>query len=100
GIPAMKVEGKRRAGAVLVIDGSSRRVITEASAGLPGDSYADSFGTAVASGDFNDDRVADLAVGSDEWDDAAGVSRGGVTVFYGGTRGLTIAGAVQFQGAP
>ncbi|HEX5619171.1 MAG TPA: FG-GAP repeat protein [Solirubrobacteraceae bacterium] len=86
-------------GAVLVVDGTKRTIITESSAGLPGGSELfDQFGSSIASGDFNGDGFADLAVGSDEWEQARGVILGGVTVLYGSATGLKTTDAQQFLG--
>lgn len=52
----------------------------------------DMFGRALAAGDFNDDGVADLAVGVSGEDNGATPNTGAVHVFYGTTGGLTADG--------
>ncbi|MQY35700.1 hypothetical protein SRB17_36880 [Streptomyces sp. RB17] len=88
------VEG---AGAVVVLYGSSatvsathRTVITQATAGIPGDPEEyDRFGTAVASADLDRDGYADLIVGAPNEGVADKLSRGSVTVVWGGPKGLS-----------
>jgi hypothetical protein len=48
----------------------------------------DRFGTAVASGDFNDDGFADLAIGTPDENIGALVDAGAVYVVYGSLFGL------------
>ncbi|MEA2134758.1 MAG: eukaryotic-like serine/threonine-protein kinase [Solirubrobacteraceae bacterium] len=65
------------------------RVITEATAGLPGrPRSSDGFGSGLASGDFDHDGWTDLAIGT------PGKSR--VSVLYGRARGLTGGRTQQF----
>ena len=70
--PYDTVDGKARAGTVTVFHGS-RNGLTEAvtlaqgTAGVPGEpEVGDSFGSALAVGDFDGDGCADLAVGASE----------------------------------
>jgi FG-GAP repeat len=107
GLPEIDDGEQRRAGAVLVVPGSSggidiadRRLVSQSRDGLPdGAEYADHFGGSVASGDFNADGYADLAVGAAETDQVDYFSLGGVTVMYGGAAGLSGQGATLFLGA-
>jgi hypothetical protein len=55
------------------------------------------FGEAIASGDFNDDSIADLAVGAPgEEFTTGGVNQGGVAVIYGAAGGLSSGAAPSF----
>ncbi|MEU1708462.1 FG-GAP and VCBS repeat-containing protein [Streptomyces sp. NPDC005706] len=84
------------AGAVVVLYGSSgtvsaarRTVITQATAGVPGDPEDhDRFGETVAAGDLDRDGYADLIVGTPHEDVGAKAARGSVTVVWGGPNGL------------
>jgi hypothetical protein len=86
------------AGAVTVVHGSSSGLggdMTTWSQDTPGIAGAaettDNFGQALATGDFDDDGFADLAVGVPR-DDPAGVQdAGGVNVLFGSADGLTSA---------
>ncbi|GHH76940.1 hypothetical protein GCM10018793_24010 [Streptomyces sulfonofaciens] len=88
GTPATSSGG----GSVTVVPGgangpvpAARRVIDQASGGVPGSQEAgDHFGAATAWGDVNGDGAADLAVGVPGEDDTSGhADRGAVTVLYG-----------------
>jgi hypothetical protein len=71
-----------RSGVVLVRHGDGWSVITEKDAGMPGRPTShDEFGSGLASGDFDRDGNADLAVG------APGRNR--VSVMYGTGKGIT-----------
>lgn len=93
--PYESVAGHARAGQVSVLYGSGRRqLLSQASPGVPGDPEpGDSFGSALATGDFNGDGCADLAVGVSE--EFAGTPRpgadgnGAAQVFHGSATGLT-----------
>lgn len=99
------VEG---AGAVVVLYGSAssvgaarRTVITQASAGVPGEPEAsDGFGTSVASADLDRDGYADLLVGAPHEAVDGKEARGSVTVVWGGPSGpkggATISPVAQF----
>jgi len=87
-------------GAVNVIYGSAGGLTPEGNqlwhqsqAGVAGTAETqDEFGSAVATGDFNGDGYADLAIGA--WQEAIGdlFAAGAVNVLYGSASGLTAAG--------
>ncbi|MEV0589751.1 FG-GAP repeat protein, partial [Nonomuraea sp. NPDC050310] len=66
--PYATVGGHARAGAVTLLYGSGRRAeLSQDSPGVPGEAEpGDSFGSALATGDFDGDGCADLAVGASE----------------------------------
>lgn len=74
-----------------------RKTLTQSSAGVPGASATgDGFGSAVAIGDFDGDRRADLAVGvpgKTYGEDPYLYGAGGVVYLRGSASGLTTAGA-------
>ncbi|MEU9474192.1 FG-GAP-like repeat-containing protein [Streptomyces sp. NPDC048191] len=96
GAPDAANGGVEAAGAVVVLYGSSatvsathRTVITQATAGIPGDPEEyDRFGTAVAAADLDRDGYADLIVGTPHEGVGSKESRGSVTVVWGGPKGL------------
>ncbi|MFK0174309.1 hypothetical protein ACIQU5_36700 [Streptomyces sp. NPDC090306] len=85
------------AGAVVVLYGAAssvstthRAVITQATAGVPGDpEEMDAFGTTVTSADLDRDGYADLIVGTPNEKVGTKDSRGAVTVVWGGPNGLS-----------
>lgn len=99
GIPQRDVGGKADAGAVLVIYGTpvglsavNSRFITRASLGQqPG--VQDVFGTALATGDFNHDGFADLAIGAPGETVSGHAGAGGVHVLWGSATGVAVTGA-------
>ena len=76
-------------GAASGVSGSGSKVYHQSTAGVPGVPEAgDQFGYANASGDFNADGYADVAVSAPAEDLASPVDAGGVWVFYGSSAGL------------
>jgi FG-GAP repeat len=104
GVPTESVGSISRAGAVSVLYGSAggltgtgSQLVTQDTPGVAGSPEAgDNFGVAVASGDFNDDGFADLAVGADLEDAGAVPDAGTVSVLYGSASGLTGTGSQLF----
>ena len=89
GLPWWSDRGEANAGAVAVVRGSRSRVlgsrvlITASSLGVPGEGF-DGFGSGLASGDFDGDGRADLAVGAPGGGDGGlEGDPGTVTVLYG-----------------
>jgi FKBP-type peptidyl-prolyl cis-trans isomerase len=102
GIPAQTVSGKANAGGVQILYGTplngtpagltsnNQRLFTRDSSGVSGLSASgDKFGQALAVGDFNGDRIADLAIGAPGMNGGAG----GVYILYGTRKGLKSSGA-------
>ncbi len=94
GVPYEDVGSVRDAGIVQVLYGSSRRLTARdqiwhrGKPGVPGSNdQGGGFGGAVATGDFDADGYADLAIQSSP----------GVLVLRGGPRGLTSSGALTVQ---
>ncbi|MGB8938993.1 MAG: FG-GAP repeat protein, partial [Streptomyces sp.] len=91
GMPEKTIDGKKRAGAILVTFGTAsgitgkRVYVTQNSSGVPGDAETeDLFGTDLSSGDLDGDGYADLLVTS-EGESVGDLSlRGAVTVLWGG----------------
>ncbi|MFJ8081741.1 FG-GAP-like repeat-containing protein [Streptomyces sp. NPDC096205] len=89
-VPGATVQGAERAGAIVVVYGSSsgvssasrRQTISEASADVDGGANPDdAFGTSTATADLNRDGYADLVVG-------APYDEGAVKVLWGSRNGL------------
>lgn len=98
GVAGETTSGQNKAGAVVVIHGSSSGLTASAnqawsqdSSGILGGSEAfDEFGAALATGDFNRDGADDLAIGvPGEAVGSAGTGAGAVSVIYGSLTGLT-----------
>lgn len=92
GMPEKTIDGKKRAGAVLVTFGSSagltakRVFITQNSSGVPGSAETeDLFGTKLSSGDLDGDGFADLLVTSESERVGDLWGRGTVTILWGGS---------------
>jgi hypothetical protein len=92
------------AGAVHVLYGTPTglgapggQLLTQDSPGVPGVAeVGDDFGSALATGDFDDDGFADLAVGVDGEDLGGATTAGAVNVLYGTAGGLTGVGSQVF----
>ncbi|MFG2552296.1 integrin alpha [Streptomyces sp. NPDC048581] len=97
GAPGATVNGKAKAGAVSVVYGSSsgpktstRTLLTQNTAGVPGDAEADdAFGTAVTSADLNTDGYADLLIGAPGEDVNGDTNDGAVVIVWGSASGLS-----------
>lgn len=95
--PGATVAGKRSAGAVVVLYGSStgvsakrRVVVTQNSTGVPGGAEADDrFGFSTALADLDRDGYTDLVVGTPGEDLGTARDAGMVSVLWGGTSGLS-----------
>jgi FG-GAP repeat len=84
-------------GGVDGLSGAGSQLFTQASPGMVGTAEdGDQFGQALAVGDFDNDGVADLAVGVPEEDLGTTSSAGAVNVLYGGVDGLSGAGSQLF----
>ncbi|MFJ9964090.1 FG-GAP-like repeat-containing protein [Streptomyces avermitilis] len=99
--PYAAVASADQAGAVVIsygsakgLDSANSQLISQSSSAVPGASEKDDlFGFATASGDFNSDGYADLAVGAAAEDTTTGVgtgeNSGAVTVLWGSSSGLS-----------
>ncbi|CAM5638706.1 VCBS repeat-containing protein OS=Streptomyces alboniger OX=132473 GN=CP975_16960 PE=4 SV=1 [Streptomyces alboniger] len=112
--PHATVSGKARAGYVAVLYGSasgleagSKKVYTQASAGIPGTPEADDlFGSSLTATDLDGDGFTDLVVGSakEQWEQGGIARQGNRTVLWGGSAGfssgkvLPAVGSSPYQG--
>ncbi len=107
GVPGEDIGSKDYAGAVNVLYGSKTGLTasgdqhwSQASPGVKGKAQKDDyFGSALASGDFDGDGYADLAIGV-PYDHVGDVhNAGAVNILYGSKRGLTAAGDQRWSRA-
>jgi hypothetical protein len=97
GVPGDQVGAIVGAGAVNVLYGSATgptgtgsQLLSQDTSGVPGSAETDDgFGSTLATGDFNNDTFADLAVGAPGEGVGATVAAGAVNVLYGSATGLT-----------
>ena len=95
---------KSDSGAILVVPGSSGGMVLAETVRVTQDSLfgagsmddSERFGAALVSADFNQDGIADLAVGAPR-DRVDGAAAGGVTVLYGSDSGLDRASAATLR---
>jgi hypothetical protein len=107
GVPKEDRAGAQNAGVVVVVPGSQSGLVadeaqswSQGSGGVPGaPEPGDRFGAALASGDFNADGYADLAIGIPSEDIGAASNAGAVQVLYGSSSGLEAGGLVH-RGMP
>ena len=98
GTPGENVSGVNGAGAVFILFGSKVgglkttgvQLLTEKSLNRPA-SAGDHFGSALAAGDFNNDKFVDLAVGIPNKKVGSFANAGAVSVIYGKSGGLAAA---------
>lgn len=95
GAPTLQVGSVKAAGGVVVLPASKKglslreKVVTQATKGVAGKpETGDTFGSAIASADFDRDGFADLAVGSRQETVGSAKYAGSVTVVYGSADGL------------
>jgi hypothetical protein len=105
GVPLDNVGTVVGAGAVNVLYGSSpggltgtgSQLFSQNTPGVPGNAEVDDgFGFALATGDFNGDTFADLAVGAPSEGVGTAGAAGAVNVLYGSATGLTGSGSQLF----
>ncbi|WP_407560103.1 FG-GAP repeat protein [Streptomyces sp. 184] len=105
--PSGTVDGVKRAGYVAVLYGSAggldtakRKVVSQATAGVPGSPEAgDAFGATLTSADFDRDGYADLAVGITGEDLGGVADTGYAAILYGSSGGLSGTGAAGMRPA-
>jgi hypothetical protein len=95
--PTATVGGRTSAGAVVVnygsksgISASRRTVLTQNTSGIPGSAeQGDHFGSALASGDLDNDGYADLVIGAPGEDLGTDTDGGTAIIVWGGASGLS-----------
>ena len=98
GAPGEDIGATAEAGAVSVLYGSAGgfgggQVLSQGAGGVPGVSEGfDRFGTALATGNFNGDSFADLAVGAPGEDLGTDADAGAAFILFGSAAGITGAG--------
>ncbi len=99
GAPLEDVGSANDAGAVNVLYGSAgglkdggNQLFTQASLSGEAAEDGDQFGASLASGDFNRDGYADLAVGTPHEDIGSAADAGTINVLYGSSSGLAASG--------
>jgi hypothetical protein len=81
-----------------LVDVDAGRLAQDEGALVPGSPRDyDGFGTALATGDYDDDGIDDLVVGALHDDDAPQPGAGTITVFYGGAGGPSGGSAAMFH---
>ena len=102
GIPGETIAGAQAAGAVQVVYGgagditTTDRIFTQTGDGLDESEEGDWFGGVLATGDFDADGFADLAIGVPGESVGPVVAAGAVDVLYGSLSGLSQVGAQHF----
>jgi hypothetical protein len=105
GVPGQNLDSKAQAGQVQILYGSAGGLTTagtqtwhQESPGMAGShDDDDEFGSSLATGDFNGDGYADLAIGVPGEDSAGSTSGGRVAVIHGSPTGLTATGNQTWQ---
>jgi hypothetical protein len=105
GVPGEDLATSTDAGAVTVLYGSASGLSASGSQFLSQDTPGvlgaaeprDDFGAALGVGDFNNDSVADLAIGAPSEGVGSAAQAGAVNVVYGAAGGLTATGNQQWR---
>jgi hypothetical protein len=100
GVPTESESGELFSGAVVVLYGSAgglaaagSQMWDQTTTGKDANELLDAFGSALATGDFNNDGFADLAVGSPGESIGTKSKCGAIHVIFGSASGLTDSGA-------
>ena len=108
GLPMKKVGGKKEAGAVVVLKGSSSGIVTSGAkwidqntAGVPGGAETgDHFGGGLAIGKINKDKYRDVVIGAPQEDDGKSFGGSGlVTQFWGTGAGVSLKKVTAVSGS-